>query len=50
MRLRGHFDLWPQLSVDANGARNAVVTEDGVAFLTDAPEGKILVVTPASHH
>ena len=32
----------------ANGARNAVVTEDGVAYLTDAPEGKILVVTPAA--
>lgn len=29
----------------ANGARNAVVTDDGVAYLTDAPDGKILVVT-----
>jgi DNA-binding beta-propeller fold protein YncE len=30
----------------ATGARNAVVTDDGVAYLTDAPDGKILVVTP----
>ena len=28
------------------GARNAVTTEDGVAYLTDAAEGKILVVAP----
>ncbi len=28
------------------GARNAVVTDDGVAYLTDAPDGKILVITP----
>lgn len=28
------------------GARNAVVTEDGVAYLTDGGEGKILVVAP----
>jgi DNA-binding beta-propeller fold protein YncE len=32
----------------ANGARNGVVTEDGVTYLTDAPEGKVLVV-PAAH-
>lgn len=32
----------------ANGARNAVVTDDGAAYLTDAPEGKILVVAPVS--
>jgi DNA-binding beta-propeller fold protein YncE len=30
----------------AKGARNAVVTEDGVAFIADGPEGKILVVRP----
>ncbi|HEY2744608.1 MAG TPA: YncE family protein [Polyangia bacterium] len=30
----------------ATGARNAVVTDDGVPYLTDAPEGKILAVTP----
>jgi len=30
----------------ADGARNAVATEDGVAYLTDAREGKILVVEP----
>jgi DNA-binding beta-propeller fold protein YncE len=28
------------------GARNAVVTEEGVAYLTDGAEGKILVVAP----
>jgi DNA-binding beta-propeller fold protein YncE len=28
------------------GARNAVVTDEGVVYLTDAPDGKILVVTP----
>ncbi|MGZ3429957.1 MAG: YncE family protein [Polyangia bacterium] len=31
----------------SNGARNAVATDDGTAYLTDAPEGKILVVSPA---
>jgi DNA-binding beta-propeller fold protein YncE len=31
----------------AKGARNAVVSSDGVAFLADGPEGKVLVVTPA---
>jgi DNA-binding beta-propeller fold protein YncE len=31
----------------AAGARNAVVTEQGVAYLTDAPEGKLLVVSPS---
>jgi DNA-binding beta-propeller fold protein YncE len=30
----------------APGARNAVVTEQGAAYLTDSPEGKILVVPP----
>jgi len=34
----------------APGARNAVGTEEGVAFLTDSPEGKILVVSPAASH
>jgi DNA-binding beta-propeller fold protein YncE len=29
-----------------SGARNAVATEDGTAYLTDSPEGKILVVAP----
>jgi DNA-binding beta-propeller fold protein YncE len=32
----------------AAGARNAVATEEGVAYLTDAPEGKVLVVSPAA--
>ena len=31
------------------GARNAVVTEDGFAYLTDSPGGKLLIVPPASH-
>ena len=30
----------------ANGARNAVATDDGAAYLTDSPEGKLLVVAP----
>jgi hypothetical protein len=34
----------------ATGARNAVVTDEGVAYLTDSAGGKILVVTPAAHH
>lgn len=33
----------------AAGARNAVATDEGVAYLTDSPEGKLLVVTPAAH-
>jgi len=31
----------------AKGARNAVVTDDGIAYIADGPEGKILVVQPA---
>jgi DNA-binding beta-propeller fold protein YncE len=31
----------------APGARNAVVTDEGVAYLTDSPEGKLLVVSPS---
>jgi len=31
----------------AEGARNAVVTDEGAAYLTDSRGGKILVVTPA---
>jgi DNA-binding beta-propeller fold protein YncE len=31
----------------ATGARNAVVTDEGAAYLTDSPEGKLLVVSPA---
>jgi DNA-binding beta-propeller fold protein YncE len=29
------------------GARNPVATDDGTAYLTDSPEGKILVIAPA---
>ena len=32
----------------APGARNAVATKDGTAYLTDSKEGKILVVPPAA--
>jgi hypothetical protein len=32
----------------AAGARNAVVTDDGTAYLTDSREGKLLVVSPLS--
>lgn len=32
----------------AAGARNAVATDDGVAYLTDSAEGKVLVVSPAA--
>jgi len=31
----------------APGARNAVVTDDGVAYLTDSAEGKLLVIAPS---
>jgi len=42
--------LKPEVVVPtATGARNAVVTEDGFAYLTDSPGGKLLIVPPASH-
>jgi DNA-binding beta-propeller fold protein YncE len=34
----------------APGARNAVATDDGTAYVTDALEGKILVVAPVGSH
>jgi DNA-binding beta-propeller fold protein YncE len=34
----------------ASGARNAVGTDEGTAYLTDSPEGKILVVAPVAPH
>ena len=41
--------LNPVASVEtAAGARNAVATEDGVAYLTHSPGGRLLVVTPAA--
>jgi DNA-binding beta-propeller fold protein YncE len=44
-----HGKLSAKAVVDtAKGARNAVVTDDGVAYLTDSPEGKILAVTPSA--
>jgi hypothetical protein len=33
-----------------SGARNAVATEEGSAYVTDSPEGKILVVAPVAPH
>ena len=30
----------------AKGARNAVVTDDGTAYVADGPDGTILVVRP----
>ena len=34
-------------SATAKGARNAVVTDDGTAYIADGPDGKILIVGPA---
>jgi len=34
-------------SPTARGARNAVVADDGVAYVADGPEGKVLVVRPS---
>jgi DNA-binding beta-propeller fold protein YncE len=34
----------------AAGARNAVATDEGAAYLTCAPQGKILVVAPIAQH
>jgi DNA-binding beta-propeller fold protein YncE len=34
----------------SQGARNAVATDDGTAFVADGPEGKVLVVRPARAH
>jgi DNA-binding beta-propeller fold protein YncE len=40
--------LTPEASVPtAAGARNAVATEEGVAYVADSAEGKLLVVAPA---
>jgi len=48
-RLDAQGHLTAAASVDtAKGARNAVATEAGVAYLTDSPEGKVLVVRPAT--
>ena len=33
-------------SATAKGARNAVVTDDGTAYVADGPEGRILVIRP----
>jgi DNA-binding beta-propeller fold protein YncE len=43
--------LKPQAVVaTAEGARNAVATDEGAAYLTCAPQGKILVVAPTAQH
>jgi len=48
-RLDDHGQLTPVASVDtAAGARNAVASEEGVAYLTHSPEGRLLVVKPAA--
>lgn len=42
--------LQPQLVVATiNGARNGVVADDGATYLTDSPEGKIVVIPAARH-
>jgi hypothetical protein len=47
-RLDDHGTLVPVASADtAAGARNAVATEDGVAYVTHSAEGRLLVVTPS---
>src|SRR5262245_36673862 len=33
-----------------NGARNAVATDEGTAYVTDSPEGSLLLVAPAATH
>jgi DNA-binding beta-propeller fold protein YncE len=49
-----HLDASGTLTLAATreteqGARNAVVSEDGVAFIGDGPAGKVIVVSPAKH-
>jgi hypothetical protein len=43
--VRGRLDIEASIPT-APGARNAVVTEEGVAYLTDSAEAKLLVVSP----
>jgi len=38
------------VAATAPGARNAVATDAGTAYVTDSPEGKLLVVAPAVPH
>ena len=48
-RLDAQGGLTPVVSVaTVSGARNAVASDDGVAYLTDSREGKLLVVAPAA--
>jgi hypothetical protein len=46
---RGGLELAATVDT-APGARNAVATEAGVAYLTDSRQGRILVVEPATAH
>ncbi|HEY2388073.1 MAG TPA: hypothetical protein VGK30_14015 [Candidatus Binatia bacterium] len=47
VRLDAQGQLSPRATVPTRaGARNAVVTDEGVAYLTDAAGGQLLVVTP----
>lgn len=48
-RLDAQGGLTPVVSVaTVSGARNAVASDDGVAYLTDSREGRLLVVAPAA--
>jgi hypothetical protein len=48
-RLDPQGRLTPAATVATSaGARNAVATDEGTAYLTDSPEGKLLVVTPVA--
>jgi DNA-binding beta-propeller fold protein YncE len=48
-RVDEHGMLMPLVVVPTTaGARNAVATDEGAAYLTDSREGKILVVAPAA--
>jgi len=49
------LDPWGALTPEVTvatvlGARNAVATDEGTAYLTDSSEGKILVVAPVALH
>lgn len=48
-RLDASGGLTPVATVrTVSGARNAVATDEGTAYMTDSPEGHILVVAPAT--
>ncbi|MFI5398300.1 MAG: hypothetical protein ACHQ9S_22415 [Candidatus Binatia bacterium] len=50
-RLDAEGGLTPVATVATlSGARNAVATDEGTAYLTDSREGKILIVAPVASH